>query len=405
MPDEREESTTTDPEEPRDRDAEASEADGAVDAKEPTGDSQSIDEDGPSDNSDRVPDEDGASDESESERVPDEGESSDDSDRVPGEGGLTFEGSPSQKFEWGSSEDRPDSPPKPAKAGDGDDQDGDTTDSAESSGSGGGATAPVPSAQTEPVTGGSERTEEVGGISTPPDDEEMPLADHVEEMISRLAIVLLVGAAATAVGLLWATDAIGIIWAEAIPQAEAWRPHLYGPLELWLTRIKVASLLGIMVALPVFVYETYLFMRPGLYPHERKYYLAAVPTSVVLAAIGMLFSYLLVLPVLFEYFSYYSRESAAIKYGLGPTFDLIITLTAFLAVVFQIPLFIMLAVMMGVTTRQWLADKRLYFWAAFAGLAFTFTIDPSGMAAGLVAITMIVLYEGTLLVLKWVGVD
>ncbi|ELZ09959.1 Sec-independent periplasmic protein translocase [Halovivax asiaticus JCM 14624] len=381
MPDEREESTTADPDEPRDRDAEAPEADdGSVDTNESTGDSQSSDEGG----------------------------SSDESERVPGEGGLTFEGSPSQ--------DRSDAPPKPEKpdkdsSEDGETADGDTEPTGDepeptgSTGSSGGATAPVPSAQAEPVTGGSERTEEVGGISTPPDDEEMPLADHVEEMISRLAIVVLVGAAATAVGLLWATGAIGIIWAEAIPQAEAWRPHLYGPLELWLTRIKVASLLGVMVALPVFVYETYLFMRPGLYPHERKYYLAAVPTSVVLAAIGMLFSYLLVLPVLFEYFSYYSRESAAIKYGLGPTFDLIITLTAFLAVVFQIPLFIMLAVMMGVTTRRWLADKRLYFWAAFAGLAFTFTIDPSGMAAGLVAITMIVLYEGTLLVLKWVGVD
>ena len=128
-----------------------------------------------------------------------------------------------------------------------------------------------------------------GGISTPPDDEEMPLADHIEEMISRLAIVLLIGAAGTALGILWAADAIDIIWSDAIPEADEWPPHLYHPLELWLTRIKVAGLLGIMVALPMFVYQCYRFMRPGLYPHERKYYLAAVPTSVVLAGVGMLF--------------------------------------------------------------------------------------------------------------------
>ncbi|MFC3959438.1 twin-arginine translocase subunit TatC [Halovivax cerinus] len=323
---------------------------------------------------------------------------------MPGEGGLTFEGSPERE---------PASRENPAKPAADEPTESSESDARTNGGSAtaGGTSAPVPSASvgtgtgtgTDPGTGTD--SDEIGGISTPPDDEEMPLADHVEEMISRLAIVVLVGAGGTAIGLLWATGAIDIIWGRAIPQAEAWRPHLYGPLELWLTRIKVASLLGIMIALPVFVYETYLFMRPGLYPHERKYYLAAVPTSVILAGIGMLFSYLLVLPVLFEYFSYYSRESAAIKYALGTTFDLIITLTAFLAIVFQIPLFIMLAVMMGVTTRQWLADKRLYFWVAFAGLAFTFTIDPSGMAAGLVAITMIVLYEGTLLILKWTGVD
>ncbi|WP_265109289.1 twin-arginine translocase subunit TatC [Halosolutus halophilus] len=259
----------------------------------------------------------------------------------------------------------------------------------------------------DPGSGGPGYPEDddIGGISTPPDDEEMPLADHIEEMVLRLAVVLLVGAAGTAIGLLWASEAIEHIWLNVFPYAidEVPPPHLYHPLELWLTRIKLSALLGIMVALPAFVYECYLFMRPGLYPHERKYYLAAVPTSVVLAGLGMLFSYLLVLPVLFQYFTYYAEGSANIAYALGETFNLIITLTGFLAIVFQIPLFIMLAIMMGVTTRRWLVQKRLYFWAAFAGLSFMFTLDPTMMAPVLVAVTMILLFEGTLLVLKWVG--
>ncbi|RQG97432.1 twin-arginine translocase subunit TatC [Natrarchaeobius oligotrophus] len=250
-----------------------------------------------------------------------------------------------------------------------------------------------------------EPDDDVGGISTPPDDEEMPLADHIEEMILRLAVVVLFGAAGTAVGLLWASQAIEYIWLNVFPYEidQVPPPHVYHPLELWLTRIKLSALLGILIALPAFVYECYRFMRPGLYPHERKYYLAAVPTSVVLAAVGMLFSYVLVLPILFEYFTFYAEGSADIAYALGDTFDLIITLTGFLAIVFQIPLFIMLAIMMGVTTRRWLVEKRLYFWAAFAGLSFMFTVDPTMMAPILVAITMILLFEGTLLVLKWVG--
>ncbi len=246
--------------------------------------------------------------------------------------------------------------------------------------------------------------DDIGGVETPPGDEEMPLADHIEEMVLRLAVVLLFAAGGTAIGLLWASQAIEFVWFSVFPSGgNAPPPHVYQPLELWLTRIKVASLLGIMVALPAFVYECYLFMRPGLYPNERKYYLAAVPTSVVLGAIGMLFSYVLVLPILFQYFTYYAEGSAIVAYALGETFNLIITLMGFLAVVFQIPLFIMLAIMMGVTSRRWLAQKRLYFWAAFAGLAFMFTLDPTGMAPILVAVTMILLFEGTLFVLKWVG--
>ncbi|AGB39606.1 twin-arginine translocase subunit TatC [Natronococcus occultus] len=247
--------------------------------------------------------------------------------------------------------------------------------------------------------------DDVGGISTPPDDEEMPLADHIEEMVLRLAVVFLVGAAGTAIGLLWASQAIDHVWHNVFPSQfeQVPPPHIYHPLELWLTRIKLSALLGIMVALPMFVYQCYLFMKPGLYPNERKYYLAAVPTSVVLGALGMIFSYLLVLPILFQYFTFYAEGSAGIAYALGDTFDLIITLTGFLAIVFQIPLFMMLAIMMGVTTRKWLESKRLYFWAGFAGLSFMFTVDPTMMAPILVAVTMILLFEGTLLLLRWTG--
>ncbi len=245
--------------------------------------------------------------------------------------------------------------------------------------------------------------EDIGGISTPPDDEEMPLADHIQEMIIRIARVLLIGAAATAIGLLWASQAIDFIWANVFPAGVDEPAHVYHPLELWLTRIKVAALLGIMAAVPWFVWECYQFMKPGLYPHERKYYKAAVPTSVVLAGIGMLFSFVVVLPLLFRYFTFYSRESADIAYALGETFDLILTLTGFLAIVFQIPLFVILAVLLGVTTRTWLTEKRLYFWAAFAGLSFMFTMDPTFMAPIIVAIIMILLFEGTLLLLKWAG--
>ena len=268
-----------------------------------------------------------------------------------------------------------------------------------------GAVGELPDYEKEETSYPDPDDDDIGGIDAPPDDEEMPLADHIEEMIMRLAVVLLFGSAATAIGLLWASPAIEFIWLEVFPAAaeEVPPPHVYHPLELWLTRIKVAALLGIMVALPAFVYQCYLFMRPGLYPHERKYYLAAVPTSVVLAGVGMLFSFFVVLPILFEYFTFYAEGSADIAYALGETFNLIITLTGFLAIVFQIPLFIMLAIMMGVTTRRWLAEKRLYFWAAFAGLSFMFTVDPTMMAPVIVAIVMILLFEGTLLVLKWVG--
>jgi sec-independent protein translocase protein TatC len=253
-----------------------------------------------------------------------------------------------------------------------------------------------------------------------PDDEEMPLADHIEEMVKRLGVVVIVMAVVSGIVFPFGEDLINVLWysylpgtVEQCPEAAATAqdlgpgdaacPRVYHPLAVILARLKVATLAGFLVALPVFVYETYLFMRPGLYPKERRYYLASVPTSLVLAAVGVAFAHFLVIPAIFTYFVYYSDSATTIAFGLSETFDLMILLMGGFAIVFQIPLFIMLALMMGLVTRQWMADRRLIFWGVYAGLAFLFSPDPTGMAPIIVAATMIALHEGTLLLAKWTG--
>ncbi|MGM0683040.1 MAG: twin-arginine translocase subunit TatC, partial [Halobacteriota archaeon] len=241
------------------------------------------------------------------------------------------------------------------------------------------------------------------GLKAPESDEEMPLAAHIEEMMRRLAVVFLVGGLATLVVVTESTELINYFWSYHIPAPLENRPRLYGPLELPLTRLKVAGLAGVVVGLPAFVYETYRFMKPGLYENERRYYLAAVPTSLVLGGIGIAFAHFLVLPAIFSYFTTYTSDAATIAFGLAETFNLIVIMLAFMAIVFQIPLFIMLAIMMNLVTRQWLEAKRLIFWGAFLGIAFLFSPDPTGMAPIIVTLTMIVLYEGTLAILRWTG--
>ena len=330
----------------------------------------------------------------------------------------------------------------------------------------------------------------LGGGPGAPDDQEMPLAAHIEEMVRRLGVVIVVMALVSAVVFPFADQLINFLWYSFLPgSVEACRPvaaaaanatnatvnataalagapngtavtatlpngtvlngtlpdpglvnasypngttvqavypngtsrnatlltqtapaavdaacpRIYQPLALVLARLKMASLAGFVVGLPVFVYQTYLFMRPGLFPNERRYYLSSVPTSLVLAAVGIGFAYFLVLPVIFTYFLGYSQPVANIAFGLAETFDLIILMLGMFALVFQIPLFVMLAIFLGVTSRRWLESRRLYFWAAFAGIAFIFSPDPTGMAPFIVAATMVVLFEGTLLLLRWTG--
>ncbi|QKY21162.1 preprotein translocase subunit TatC [Halolamina sp. CBA1230] len=283
-----------------------------------------------------------------------------------------------------------------------------------------GATMPPVDSESETEPGGPEDAgfdPDDGLLGEGPDsDEEMPLAAHIEEMMRRLSVVFIVGGAVAltllGLGQLFeqvptAVDIIDILWNNAIPGApeiEGRRPRVYGPLELVLTKLKVTALAGLLIALPVFVYETYMFMRPGLYPKERRYYISAIPTSLILGTIGMAFSHFVIIPAIMSYFTVYTDENVAtVAYGLESTFSLIIVLMGYMAVIFQIPLFIMLAIMMGIVTREWLEDKRLLFWGGFLTIAFLVNPDPTGMTPFIIAATMIVLYEGTLALLRWTG--
>lgn len=273
----------------------------------------------------------------------------------------------------------------------------------------GGEVAPDPPSSAE-----IDVPEDGSGYEGAPDDEEMPLTEHIEEMLGRLlAVAAVMGGVAFLVFFI-ADSVINFLWYSFLPApdggisqcgtaASGACPRVYNPLALLLARLKVASLTGLVVALPVFVYQTYLFMRPGLYPNERRYYLAAVPTSLLLAVVGIAFAYFLILPFIFVYFLDYSEGVAEIAFALTETFDLIILMMGLFAIIFQIPLFIMLGIMMGVTTRQWLESRRLLFWFSFGGIAFLFSPDPTGMAPIIVALTMIGLFEFTLALLRWTG--
>ena len=63
----------------------------------------------------------------------------------------------------------------------------------------------------------------------PESDQEMPLADHIEEMMRRLGIVFLVAGIVTVAVYPFAGETINFLWSSHIPEAAANRPRLYGP--------------------------------------------------------------------------------------------------------------------------------------------------------------------------------
>lgn len=232
-------------------------------------------------------------------------------------------------------------------------------------------------------------------------DEEMPLTYHIEELVMRLLVVIVVAVVGMVATFFYSQRLIDIIWYNFVDV----EPYVYAPQNLILTQLRFSAIAGLALAVPVIVYESFQFMKPGLYPNERKYFISVVPVSVALVALGIAFSYFVVLPVLFQYFLFYSEDVATAGLGLSETFNLILMLSFGFGIVFQIPLLMFLAIKMRVASREWFRSKRIIVWGVFITLAtlISSSFDPTGVAGLMVAATMIGLYELTLALLRFTG--
>lgn len=234
---------------------------------------------------------------------------------------------------------------------------------------------PPPGAQEPPLTVG-----------------EMTLLGHLRELRNRVTWM----AGAVVVGMsIFFVPPIGFAAIEFLlepAQSDTFEAQAITPLENLVTYFRVALMGGIVVGMPMLIYQTLRFVTPALTPQEKRWIYPIVVGASLSFVVGMAFAYYLVLPAaygfLFEFGSSFARPSPTISSYM----DLTIRLIVLLGLVFELPILIMgLARLRVVHWRKLLGWWRLAIIGAFVVSAVaTPTIDP--VTQSLVAGPMIVLY-------------
>ena len=170
-----------------------------------------------------------------------------------------------------------------------------------------------------------------------------------------------------------------------------------GPLDAFLTRIKIATYGGIVLALPVWLFELWRFITPGLNPKEKRYAIPFIFASIVLFALGGYIA-LLTLPKALEFLldiggSQLRPELTAYKY-LGLVSLMIIAF----GVAFEFPVVLVFLLLARVLTTQQLRRWRrpaILIIVVFAAV-ITPSQDPYSLFA--MAIPMYIFYELSIIV-------
>jgi len=143
----------------------------------------------------------------------------------------------------------------------------------------------------------------------------MSFGDHLEDLRRRLVLGLVgiipIFIAAIIVGphildLLILPVQTELHRAGLPPQLQA-----TGPVETFATYFRIAIIVTILVGSPWLLYQTWLFVAPGLYEAERRFVYFLVPMSAILTTAGTVFLYFVMLPVVLSFFIGFGAGIAA----------------------------------------------------------------------------------------------
>jgi len=225
----------------------------------------------------------------------------------------------------------------------------------------------------------------------PPDEElggQMTLLEHLFELRSRLVKASIAVLVATAISFLFSQQLVEFL---AIPLGGLDKLEAIDVTENVGVFMRVSLIGGMVLAMPVIVYQSIRFIVPGLTREERRYLWFIVPAASLLFLLGVAFSYYVMLP-------------AAVPFLIGflniPTrprpqtyFGFVSQLMFWIGASFETPLIIAFLARLGIITPQLLSKYRRYaiVFIAILAAAITPTVDPVNMM--LVMAPLILLYE------------
>jgi sec-independent protein translocase protein TatC len=231
-----------------------------------------------------------------------------------------------------------------------------------------------------------------------PDDGVMSLIDHLGELRTRLFRSILGVAVGSVVGFM-AAETIRNYLLDLLPDGTA---QTLGPGDGFAIQLRISLIVGIILAMPVILYQIWAFIGPGLTPNERKTVRPWVPLALVFFALGVGIAYV-VLPFALSFLFSFNDDRLVENVAAGPYFDFVTTTFLAFGLVMEFPILLFGLSRVGILSSDRLRAARRY---VILGIAiFSAVATPGGdlVSPFVLGGTMYVLFEATVLFIRRTG--
>ncbi|OQY20967.1 MAG: twin arginine-targeting protein translocase TatC, partial [Anaerolineaceae bacterium 4572_32.2] len=202
----------------------------------------------------------------------------------------------------------------------------------------------------------------------------MPLLQHLEELRQRLIRVVI----AVAVGVIAGMAAAEPVLKVLIAPLEGNLPQALSPTEGPAVYFKVAVVIGVVIAMPVIMYQIFQFVAPGLESNEKRYVLVGAPVASLCFALGVAFAATVLLPAAIPFLNGFLGDIVEHRYSIDYYMSFVSNILLWAGLVFETPLVMFFLAKLGVVTPQGFAQARriVIVGAAVGAAIITPTVDP-----------------------------
>lgn len=224
---------------------------------------------------------------------------------------------------------------------------------------------------------------------------EMPFTEHLEELRWRLLYSLLALAIAVGLGFWLVThfDVLGLLIKPIQPFLQGSKLKYLSPTEPFFITLKLAILVGVLLAFPVIFYQVWAFFSPALKTAEKKVIIPSLYLGLVLFAAGVGMAYEVVLPVTLRFTMGFQTESLEQSIVIGEYLSVVTRLLMAFGVVFELPVVILILAALGLVTPAFLASKRRHAIVAITVLASVITPGDVVTVTVMMMVPLVGLYE------------
>ncbi|WP_406003750.1 twin-arginine translocase subunit TatC [Streptomyces sp. NBC_00829] len=218
----------------------------------------------------------------------------------------------------------------------------------------------------------------------------MPLVEHLRELRNRLAKGLLAVTAVTIVALVYSEQLMQFL-TKSVPKCPPGVTSDGGNCAIvsfntliapFSTTIQLSLTTGLVVASPVWLYQLWAFVAPGLHKNEKRYTYAFVAAAVPLFTAGAYLAYL-ILPVSVKVLISLTPNGSANILSLGDVLDFTLRMVLVFGLAFELPLVLVMLNLTGVLSGRRMARwwRGVIMGVFVFGAVITPTTDPIGMLA------------------------